>query len=129
MRKNMVRVRIGRKNSFEAAHHLPMMPEGHKCRNTHGHSYELTIFVDGVVGDDGIIVDTAVLDAVFAELHAELDHQLLNDVPGLENPTTEILVVWCWGRVWNALRNEPRVRKVACHIQESPRSTAMYDGP
>ena len=122
-------LRISRKNAFEAAHHLPMMPEGHKCRTVHGHSYELTLSVEGIAGDDGIIIDTSVLDECFAGIYELLDHQLLNTVEGLENPTTEVLVAWCWKRAYAALCNEPRVKKIICTVQESPRSSAVYDGP
>ena len=74
-------------------------------------------------------IDTAQIDAVFMVIHAQLDHHTLNDVPGLESPTTENLAIWCWDRFHRSLGDSPRIHGIAITIQESPRSTAYYDGP
>jgi len=77
---------------FESAHRLPHVPPGHKCGRVHGHSYAVTVRVRGEVDPHtGWIVDFAALAEAWQPLHALLDHRLLNDVPGLENPTSERL--------------------------------------
>jgi len=77
---------------FESAHRLPHVPAGHKCGRVHGHSYAVTLRVRGEVDPHtGWIVDFAALTAAWQPLHALLDHRLLNDVAGLENPTSENL--------------------------------------
>jgi len=96
-----VRVELTRTFRFEAAHHLPMAPPDHKCRRVHGHSYTVDVVVAGEVDpSSGWLVDfgeiAAVVDPV---LRRELDHRLLNDVPGLENPTAERLCEWLWKRL------------------------------
>ncbi len=75
--------------SIEAAHDLPNAPPGHKCRRLHGHSFRLEL------GGGGI---SALGDAA-RTLYDELDHRNLNDIPGLENPTSEVLCQWIWDRL------------------------------
>src|SRR5450432_1291236 len=88
---------------FEAAHHLPRVPEGHKCSRIHGHSYKVEIEARGAVDPvSGWLVDYAVLDDAWAVLHARFDHRCLNDVPGLENSTSENLAIY----IWNHLRTQ-----------------------
>ena len=120
-------LKITRKNTFEAAHHLPQTPPGHKCRNVHGHSYELTVVIAGKLDNSGWIIDTAQIDDVFKMIHEQLDHKLLNDV--IPNPTTENLAIWCWDRFMKAFEGVGNIEKIAVEIRESPRSTALYDGP
>ncbi|GMU00939.1 6-carboxytetrahydropterin synthase QueD [Corallococcus caeni] len=91
---------ISKEFTFEAAHRLPNVPEGHKCSRVHGHSYRIEITLRGPVHPQfGWIVDFAELNAAWQPLHAQLDHRLLNDVPGLENPTSELLAAWLFERV------------------------------
>jgi 6-pyruvoyltetrahydropterin/6-carboxytetrahydropterin synthase len=95
---------IFREFTFEAAHRLPNVPEGHKCARLHGHSYRIEIRVGGEIGaESGWVVDFADLKAAFKPLHALLDHHYLNEVPGLENPTSEVLARWIWERLHPAL--------------------------
>ncbi len=120
--------RITRDNFFEAAHFLPNVPEGHKCKNMHGHSYRVTVQLDGVIDEHlGWIIDTAEIDAAFADVKAMLDHQVLNNIEGLENPTTEVLSRWLW-EFFRSRLNNGRICKITITVGESPRSTAIYDG-
>jgi len=86
--------KIGRAYRFEAAHHLPRVPEGHRCRNLHGHNYRVEIVVSGALDTRGFVRDFAELDADMATLLSQVDHRLLNEVKGLENPTAEIIAAW-----------------------------------
>ena len=85
---------------FEAAHLLPLLPETHKCRRLHGHSFQVEIVVAGECDPKlGWVVDFAEVDAAVGPLMKQLDHRYLNDVPGLENPTSEVLARWIWERL------------------------------
>jgi 6-pyruvoyltetrahydropterin/6-carboxytetrahydropterin synthase len=95
-----MRCRLERDYGFEAAHHLPRAPEGHKCRRVHGHSYRLTVVVDGEISPQtGWVLDFAEIDEQVEPLVARLDHRTLNDVEGLENATCELLAAWIWDRL------------------------------
>lgn len=83
---------LQRTYSFEAAHYLPFVPEGHKCARVHGHSYSVTVAVRGPVGGMGWVVDFAEIDTVAKPVIDGLDHRMLNDV--LPNPTSELLCLW-----------------------------------
>jgi 6-pyruvoyltetrahydropterin/6-carboxytetrahydropterin synthase len=96
-----VRVELTRSFRFEAAHRLPKLPPEHKCFRTHGHSFVIDVMVEGQVDPElGWLVDFGEIAAqVEPLLMRELDHRLLNDVPGLENPTSEVLCGWLWRRL------------------------------
>jgi len=86
---------VAKEVRFEAAHRLPHVPDGHKCARLHGHSFRVTLRARGELDPKlGWIVDFAELERAWQPLHAELDHRYLNDVPGLENPTAELLAQW-----------------------------------
>ncbi len=84
---------------FEAAHRLPQVPEGHPCGRMHGHGFEVILHVEqDVSGADMGMAFERIAD-LFAPVHAELDHACLNDIAGLENPTSELLAHWLWRRL------------------------------
>ncbi|MCU0309825.1 MAG: 6-carboxytetrahydropterin synthase QueD [Acidimicrobiales bacterium] len=110
---------------FEAAHRLPAVPEGHKCARLHGHSFAVTVWVEGEVDPDtGWVMDFADIATAFAPVHERLDHRYLNEVDGLENPTSEILAVWIWDRLAPSLPGLARV-----DVHETCTSGCRYDGP
>jgi 6-pyruvoyltetrahydropterin/6-carboxytetrahydropterin synthase len=85
---------------FEAAHLLPRLPESHKCRRLHGHSFKVDVVVAGACDPNlGWLIDYAEIAAAFRPLWEQLDHRYLNEVPGLENPTSENLAAWIWTRL------------------------------
>jgi 6-pyruvoyltetrahydropterin/6-carboxytetrahydropterin synthase len=93
-------VEIFREFSFEAAHRLPCVPEAHKCARLHGHSYRVAVHVEGPVGEEtGWVMDFGEIKAALDPIRAELDHYYLNEIPGLENPTSEVLASWIWDRL------------------------------
>ena len=86
--------------AFEAAHRLPNVAPDHKCSRLHGHSFSVTVHVEGEAGDEsGWVMDFADIERAFAPLHDQLDHRYLNEVPGLENLTSERLAMWIWDRL------------------------------
>ena len=88
-------MRLYKDFSFEAAHRLPNVPAGHKCARLHGHSFQIRVTVDGPVGDEtGWVMDFADLKTAFRPVYEELDHRYLNEISGLENPTSENLARW-----------------------------------
>jgi 6-pyruvoyltetrahydropterin/6-carboxytetrahydropterin synthase len=85
---------------IEAAHRLPQVPAGHKCARLHGHSFAVEVHVRGPLDPQlGWVMDFADIKAAFAPLYEQLDHNYLNDVPGLENPTSENLARWIFERL------------------------------
>ncbi len=110
---------------FEAAHRLPNTPPEHKCHRLHGHSFRVTIHVSGPVGETtGWIMDFSELAVAWQPLHAILDHNYLNEVPGLENPTSEVLAPWIWDQL---APNLPALSKVV--VMETCTSGCIYTGP
>jgi 6-pyruvoyltetrahydropterin/6-carboxytetrahydropterin synthase len=93
-------VEIFKEFSFEAAHQLPNVPSGHKCARLHGHSFRVTVYVQGQVSaDSGWVMDFADIKAAFEPLRVLLDHRFLNEIEGLSNPTSENLARWIWMRL------------------------------
>jgi len=110
--------------SIEAAHRLPNVPEGHKCARLHGHSFQVRISVEGPLGEEsGWVMDFGDIKAAFAPIYAQLDHHYLNDIEGLENPTSENLAMWIWQKLKPTLPQLCSVR-----IKETCTSGCIYRG-
>jgi 6-pyruvoyltetrahydropterin/6-carboxytetrahydropterin synthase len=110
---------------IEAAHRLPNVPAGHKCARLHGHSFVIGVHVEGPVsGASGWVMDFADIQAAMAPLYEALDHRYLNEIPGLENPTSEHLALWVWQRLKPRL---PALAKIVIH--ETCTSGCVYRGP
>ena len=110
--------------TFEAAHRLPNVPPGHKCARLHGHSFEITVHVEGDVDPEfGWVIDFSDIKAAVKPVINRLDHYYLNDIEGLENPTSENLAMWIWDEVKEAL---PIVSAV--QVKETCTSGCIYRG-
>ncbi|NUN47705.1 MAG: 6-carboxytetrahydropterin synthase QueD [Candidatus Brocadiae bacterium] len=95
-----MRVDLVHEFGFESAHFLPRAPEGHKCRRMHGHSFRVDVRVSGEVDPAlGWLIDFADLRAAVEPIRERLDHRVLNEIEGLENPTSELLARWIWERL------------------------------
>ncbi len=115
---------IWKKFSFEAAHLLPNVPDGHKCKRLHGHSYYVHIHVTGECDPEvGWIVDFAEIADAFQPLWEQLDHNYLNEIEGLENPTSEVIAMWIWDRLKPDL---PLLSKVV--VSETCTAGCIYEG-
>ena len=110
--------------SFDADHQLPHVPDGHKCGRLHGHTFQLRIVVSGLVDEDsGWIMDFADIKARFRPIYDRLDHHFLNEIEGLENPTSENLAIWVWEKMANAPIELSKVE-----IRETCNSGCIYTG-
>ena len=113
---------LERSYRFEAAHYLPRVAESHPCRRLHGHSFRVDVTVTGRAGgESGWVIDFADIDAVVSPVCAHLDHQLLNDIVGLENPTSEVVAGWLWERLVPGLPGLSAIR-----VAETPYSACTY---
>ncbi|MFT3906350.1 MAG: 6-carboxytetrahydropterin synthase QueD [Steroidobacteraceae bacterium] len=109
----------------EAAHRLPNVPAGHKCARLHGHSFRISVHVRGDLDPQlGWVQDFADIKSAVQPVHDALDHRYLNEVPGLENPTSERLAVWIWDQL------APLLPGLSCvRIHETCTSGCEYRGP
>lgn len=114
-------MKIGRTYHFESAHHLPLVEDGHKCKRLHGHNYRMDVVVVGDFDSRGFIIDFWDLDKIVQPLIDLVDHRLLNDVSGLENPTAERIAQWFFNRISTAHQGCGLVR-----IWETPECWAEY---
>ncbi len=113
-----------REFTLEAGRQLPNLPAGHPCSRMHGHTFRIQVFIGGEIQPrSGWIMDFAELDTKIHAIREILDHQVLNGIPGLENPTTELLAQWIWQRLKPEL---PGLTRIV--IQENPYSGCIYTG-
>jgi len=85
---------------FEAAHLLPKLPKSHKCRRLHGHSFKVEIAITGPLHPRlGWVMDYADISRAFQPIWKRLDHRYLNEIRGLENPTSELIAAWIWRKL------------------------------
>jgi 6-pyruvoyltetrahydropterin/6-carboxytetrahydropterin synthase len=110
--------------TIEAAHRLPHVPPGHKCGRLHGHSFRIQIHVRGPINaESGWIVDFADIKAAFKPIEEQIDHNYLNEIPGLENPTSENIALWLWQKLHTTL---PQLCRIV--VQETCTTGATYGG-
>jgi 6-pyruvoyltetrahydropterin/6-carboxytetrahydropterin synthase len=111
--------------TFEAAHRLPNVPPGHKCARIHGHSFHAEVHVKGALDPRlGWVLDFADIKEAFQPLHDQLDHNFLNEIEGLSNPTSEVLAQWIWHHLKPKL---PLLSKIV--VRETCTSGCVYHGP
>lgn len=110
--------------SFEAAHRLPNVPDGHKCGRLHGHSFRVQVHVAGPLDPKlGWVMDYADIKTVVKPVIARLDHYYLNDIPGLDNPTSEVIAEWLWRELKPLL---PQLSRIV--INETCTSGCVFSG-
>jgi len=119
-----MRVELRKTFQFEAAHLLPHLPTSHKCRRLHGHSFVVEVVVEGECDPKlGWLMDYADISAAFKPIHEQLDHYYLNEIPGLENPTSENVAAWIWERLKPKL---PLLKEIV--VAETCMSRCVYSG-
>ena len=124
MKPHGVRIELVRDYRFEAAHRLPRLPETHKCWRLHGHSFRFSLGLEGEVDPTtGFLIDFGDIDVIAEPIVDELDHRYLNEIAGLENPTSEVLAAWLWNRLKPQL---PQLAHVT--VAETCNARCVYRG-
>lgn len=121
----MEEIELVRRFHFDAAHLLPMVPDGHKCKRLHGHTFYFKIHLKGPVDPKtGWLMDFGdVKKVVKPVIEQYLDHYYLNEIEGLENPTSENIAIW----IWNKLKPQlPLLYKIT--LYETCSSACVYTG-
>jgi 6-pyruvoyltetrahydropterin/6-carboxytetrahydropterin synthase len=117
-------MKIYKEFKFDSAHWLPHVPPGHKCANMHGHTYIVEIHVEDELDPKlGWVLDYADLSKQVVPLIDQLDHKVLNEIEGLENPTAEHLALWLWSQLES---NLPQLSQVV--VKENPTNVCIYSG-
>lgn len=115
---------IHKEFTFEAAHRLPHLPEWHKCRRLHGHSFRVVIYVRGMQDPElGWVMDFGEIKEAVNPVIKRLDHYYLNEIEGLENPTSENLARWLWREIFPLLPNLSKVE-----VKETCTTGCIYTG-
>ncbi|MDA9020778.1 6-carboxytetrahydropterin synthase QueD [Gammaproteobacteria bacterium] len=109
--------------TFEAAHKLPLVSKNHKCFNLHGHSFKVKICLDGPINEMGWVLDFSELKKICSPYIEQLDHSYLNEIEGLENPTSENIAIWLWVRLKEQLEYLHSIS-----IMETCNSGCIYSG-
>jgi 6-pyruvoyltetrahydropterin/6-carboxytetrahydropterin synthase len=119
-----MKVELRKSFRFEAAHHLPFAPEGHRCRNVHGHAYVVEVAVEGEVDPKHRwLIDYGEILRICEPVKNQLDHKLINEIPGLESGTAEDLSIFIWNAVVDKL---PGLKEVT--VRETITSSCSYRG-
>ena len=119
-------MQISYRFGFDAAHHFPGYPAGHRYHGVHGHSFQAEVAVRGTPDPDtGFIADLEAVERECLAVRAELDHRLLNDIEGLARPSLENLCLWLWGRLSPRL---PALAQVTVR-RDSCGQACTYEGP
>ena len=117
-------MRIFQEFTFEAAHRLPNVPEGHKCARLHGHSFRVRLTAEGPLDEElGWVMDFEDLKEVFEPIYNQLDHYYLNEISGLSNPTSENIAAWIWHRLKPSLQELSEVT-----VHETCTAGSSYSG-
>jgi len=117
-------VELFKEFGFEAAHFLPNVPDGHKCARMHGHSFRVRVTMQGPVDPNlGWVTDFGDVSAMVKPVIEELDHRCLNDIPGLDNPTSEVVARWLWDRLATLV-----VGLSSIEVRETCTSGVIYRG-
>lgn len=110
--------------TFDSAHFLPNVPDGHKCKDMHGHTYRATVYLEGtLVPALDWVMDFAEVKKIVEAAVRIIDHKLLNEIAGLENPTCETIAMWLWDNICSEL---PSLRRIV--LAETPTSGVVYEG-
>ena len=119
-----MKARLTRDFFFESAQTLPKVPPGHKCGRMHGHSFRVEVSIEGEVNaETGWVYDHALIGEAMKPLVAQLDHTYLNEIPGLENPTIELMAAWFWTKLAPQC---PGLCEIVIH--ETPSARCVYRG-
>ena len=109
---------------FDSAHFLPNVPDEHKCKEIHGHTYRMTLYFEGELDEQfGWVIDFAEIKKVVNPVIKSIDHKLLNDIEGLENPTCEVIAIWLWNKI------KPKIPLlIRIELFETLTSGVVYEG-
>jgi 6-pyruvoyltetrahydropterin/6-carboxytetrahydropterin synthase len=121
-------ISVTRRYRFAAAHFLPLVRDGHKCKRMHGHNYEFEVTLQSEVVDNGMLIDFWDLDAAVQPIIDQIDHRTLNDIEGLENPTAENIAGWLLVRIDEIMGpyESPPVKQVQVWEEKDCSATASY---
>lgn len=117
------RAHVWRRYQFQSAHQLPNVPPGHKCGRLHGHGFEVMIHAEQDARNCDLSIDYDYLDTLWAPLQGVLENRYLNDIDGLQNPTSEVISQWIWSKLKPLL---PSLSWVT--VYETATCGAQYDG-
>ncbi len=110
--------------NFDSAHFLPNVPDEHKCKQIHGHTYRMTVYFEGDLDEQfGWVIDFAEIKNEVNPIIKSIDHKLLNDIEGLENPTCEVIAIWLWNKIKQRI---PLLCKI--ELFETLTSGVIYEG-
>ena len=105
-------MQVYRRFRFHAARHLPNLDDNHICKQIHGHTFNITVYVNGIIDNKtGFVIDFFTIDEIFnTKVLNLIDHKLLNDIPGLSNPTSEILCKWIWNKLIDNIQGLSKIK-------------------